>query len=230
MKIISLEHKNLFLSLSFQPNFLIKLEQLGQLWLFNCIEGCQQILAQKKIKVNQITKIIITDLYINNISGLLGLLSSLSLNSNIKCLDLYAPKGLINYLLMGRKYSLTSFRYKLYLHIISKGLITSCPYIKLYAYSSTPDTVINYCLLVNEKLGHFDLKRSLVYNIPLGPLFSKLKEGNNFLLPDGYIVYGNLFLDNYSLGNKIVVISPYSSRLCVEFIHNATYVIYSSVY
>ncbi len=44
------------------------------------------------------------------------LLSSLSLNTSIKKIDLYGPNGLVNYLFLGRKYSQTNFRYTLSIH------------------------------------------------------------------------------------------------------------------
>ena len=123
MKINYLNQEYVSSSLSSTSSFLIKLSQRGDVWLFNCIESCQHILSIKKIKISQIKKIVITDSSIDHVSGLLGLLSSISLNTMTERIDLFGPDGLQYYIFGGRKYSHTNFRYKLYVHDLSYELI-----------------------------------------------------------------------------------------------------------
>ena len=55
-------------------SFLVKRSSMGIVWLFNCPEGCQHILIQKKIKLHQINNIFITSLDVKSIAGIIGLL------------------------------------------------------------------------------------------------------------------------------------------------------------
>nr|YP_007878142.1 conserved hypothetical plastid protein [Calliarthron tuberculosum]AGA63753.1 conserved hypothetical plastid protein [Calliarthron tuberculosum] len=227
MEIINLRQKYLFLSSSASDvsSFLIKLDQLGQIWLFNCYEGCQHILAKKKIKISQITKIVITELSIQKISGLLGLLSSLSLNTKIDKIDIYGPKGLEYYLLLGRKYSQTSFRYRLYFHIISTGLIISNDFVKLYACINNLNYLyFDYYIITKEVPGRFNLNEALIYKVPIGPLYGQLKKGVNFILPDGYILYGNSFTQSYNLGIKVAFLNNDCNRSTIENTKYSTYI------
>nr|YP_010728864.1 hypothetical protein P6G75_pgp101 [Lithothamnion corallioides]WEA77133.1 hypothetical protein [Lithothamnion corallioides] len=229
MKIINLKQKHLFIY-SFQDfgsSFVIKMQHLGQIWILNCSEGCQHILARKKIKISQITKIIITDLSIKNISGLLGLLSSLSLNTSIRKIDLYGPNGLVNYLFLGRKYSQTNFRYTLSVHNIETGIIAQNQFYQIYAFTDLSFILSFNCyILISEKPGRFNLLKVICNKVPLGPLYGELKMGNDFILPDGYTVYGNNFINSYYLGDKILFLSNYSKRQCFEAIKNSRVIFY----
>ena len=100
--------------------------------MFNCCEGFQSYIFFKHIKMNNLSKIIITDLHINNIAGLLGLLSSLNSIGRIKELHIYGPEGLSAYLELGKKYSHTNFGYTVYIHILSHGLIINYSKYRIY--------------------------------------------------------------------------------------------------
>ena len=70
-------------------SFLMKLFVFKDVWIFNCTEGCQSNIATQGFKINNLSKIILMDLHINNISGLLGLLASLNLIGRTKSLHIY---------------------------------------------------------------------------------------------------------------------------------------------
>ena len=176
MKITKLKQKYLFISLSSSSSFIIKLKQLGDIWLFNCPEACQHILASKKIKINQISKIIITSNSIRNISGLLGLLSSISLNTKVNKIDVYGPIGLSRYIFFSRKYSQTSFRYKLDIHESREGLLVDSCYYSLYSFiNNYYYHKFNYVILFTQKPGQFNSDKANQYKIPNGPLLGFLK-------------------------------------------------------
>ena len=183
--------------------------------------------CKKKIKMSQITTIIVTDLSIHNISGLIGLLSSLSLNAQVTKVDIYGPSGLENYIFLGSKYSQTSFHYKLRINIIPvrlryKPFSAGC-YMSL-CISCFGFNAFDCTIMTTEKPGRFNLMKALRYNLPLGPLFSCLKVGYSFLLPDGYMIYGDNFVNDYFPGIKVSFSYTYMGRLSTEIIRNATYV------
>ena len=225
MDLVNLKQKYLFVSLN-RSSFLIRFKHLGHIWLFNCFEGCQHIMAKKKIKISQITKVIVSDLTINNISGLLGLLSSLSLNTKTSKLDVYGPKGLAFYLFLGRKYSQTYFRYKLLIHIVTTGLVFKENNFMLSTSLSEHNLFsFDYFLSITEMPGKFYLMKAMNYHIPNGPLYGKLKNGYNFVMPDGYILYGKSFTQAYNLGVRInwIVNSYNCTRNIFESLYYTTY-------
>lgn len=229
MKIINLKQKHLFVYSfqNFSSSFVIKIQHLGQIWLLNCSEGCQHTLTRKKIKVSQITKIIITDLSIKHTSGLLGLLSSLSLNTSIKKIDLYGPNDLVNYLFWGRKYSRTNFHYTLSIHNVETGVVSQNQFYQLYAFTDLSFILsFNYCILISEKPGHFNLLKAMSNKVPLGHFYGKLKIGKDFILPDGYALYGDDFVNSYYLGDKISFLSDCSKRQSFEAIKNSSILFY----
>ena len=224
MEINNLKYECLFVHVYSSFSFLIKLRQLGQIWLFNCFEGCQHILARKKVKVSQINKIILTNNRISNISGLLGLLSSMSLNTNITKIDIYGPQSLQRYIFFGRKYSQTNFRYKLYIHAISEGFILKQFNMSIYAFINQYECDnLNYFLLSSERPGFFNVGNAAQYHVPFGPLYGQLKFTTDFILPDGSIMYSHNFVHSYYLGEKLVIFDISFKRSTVEVLKNSLY-------
>lgn len=206
---LSLENKDI--SIAFQ------LIHLKDIWLFNCSEGCQHYLLKKKIKINQISKIIITDLNIKNISGLLGLLSSLSLTNRKKELDIYGPRGLNFYLELGKKYSKTTYRYNIYFHRLNTGLLIDDNIYQVYTFFK--NFQFSFIIITVSKYGKFKLDKAKKFYLKVGPLYGKLKRGLNFLLPDGFIFNGNSFTYHSDLGKKTsLLLSQYHDRQSFEII------------
>nr|QCI04415.1 ribonuclease Z [Antithamnion hubbsii] len=198
----------------FEASFIIKLIHLKDIWLFNCCDGCQHIIIQEKIKVNQISKIIIADLHIDNLSGLLGLLSSLNLSGRNKPLHIYGPLGLEEYLDLGKKYSHTNFCYNIYIHTIQKGLFID--HIDYRIYALLQDDYFEFIIISHEKYGKFSLGKAKKFRVISGPLYGQLKKSVNFILPDGFILNGVNFTNCKYLGTKLV--------LCIYRYHNRQFI------
>nr|YP_009314435.1 Ribonuclease Z [Liagoropsis maxima]SCW22689.1 Ribonuclease Z [Liagoropsis maxima] len=208
-------------------SFLIKCSQTGQVWLFNCPEGCQHILNQKRIKIHQIRHIILTNLEIDNLAGIIGLLSSLSLSCRVKTINIYGPPGLLHYLHFARKYSQTTFKYKLIIHIINHEYIdTSLSYL---LYSQPVDNhkhSLLYIFLEKEKIGRFQIRKAQIYGIQPGPFYGFLKIQKKYLLPDGNIVSGKHFTHKHAKGLKLLYVpGEYTYRLPFELTSDFTHIV-----
>jgi len=192
-------------------NFVLKLNYVREVWLFNVCDGCQQILLQKGIKLNQISKIIITDLHSSTTSGLLGILCSLNLSNRRKPLYIYAPLGITEYLNLCKKYSHTNFGYKIYVYVLTPGLIIDHNNYKVY-------TIIKYhyfelLILSHQISGKFAVNKAYTFNLISGPLYGKLKQNSNFILPDGCILSGSYFTNQHNSGIKtMILIHQYHDR------------------
>lgn len=227
MQIYKLRQESLFLFIPKNSSFLIRPKQLGDIWLFNCFEGCQHILTTNKFKISQIKKIVITSLNVKNISGLLGLLSSISLNTTTSRIDIYGPKNLFKYIFWGRKYSYTNFRYLIYIHVVEEGLITHQLGLKVYSFYHYPKIgVVNYVLLIAEQSGPLNSLNAVNYHIPFGPIYGYFKMRKNFVLPDGSIACHTNFVLGYYLGSKLLFIDKLIEEKNQSLLSNSSYLFY----
>jgi len=187
------------------------------LWLLNCYEGYQHFFSKHNLKINQISIIFLTNLNIDNISGLLGLLSSLNLMTRIKPISIYGPDGLQYYLDLGKKYSRTNFTYNIYCYLYRSNLLLKNEYYKINYNIQKSKHIYNLSILLFEYHRQFILDKAIKWHLNKGPLYGKLKAGMVFLLPDGTIFDGFYFIFLYSKGYKISIISClFSSRFIVE--------------
>lgn len=196
-------------------NFIIRLTYLKEIWLINPSDGCQHSMNEQGIKIHQITKIIITNLHIENLAGLLGILSSLSLSGRIDSLHLYGPNGLEEYVDLCKKYSHTNFCYMLYFHILEKGLILDYSHYRLYMILKK--NYFEFFIIISERHGKFLLNKAQNFSIISGPLYGKLKQSFNFILPDGFVLNGYNFIQKSYIGSKIyVMLKNYNLRQYCE--------------
>ena len=196
-------------------SFAVKLVQSKDVWLFNCTEGCQHALAEKNIKISHITKIIFTDLHIDSICGLIGLLSSLNLVNREQDLEIYGPYGIDKHIDLAKKYSQTNFQFNIETHILRNGLAMQKLNYKLYTFINNYKFI---ALTINqEKQGKFKLKKAARFGLKKGPLYGKLKMTYHFLVPDGTIMRGSVFKSYNQRGSKISLINQkYHNRIQKE--------------
>nr|YP_009398377.1 ribonuclease Z [Lophocladia kuetzingii]ARW67563.1 ribonuclease Z [Lophocladia kuetzingii] len=207
-------------------SFVIKLAVLRDIWIFNTIEGCQSSISYHSLKINNISKIIITSLHIKNISGLLGLLSSLNLIGRTKALHIYGPIELKYYLDLGKRYSRTNFNYIVYLHVLKTGLVINHHNCRIYTFQSLNQ--YSFIISRSESCGTFILDKVKKNNFRSGPLYGKFKQGFNFLLPDGLVIDGYKFTSINILGSqKCLFNSAFYNRYFLESNINAKVMLFS---
>nr|YP_009313619.1 Ribonuclease Z [Helminthocladia australis]SCW21873.1 Ribonuclease Z [Helminthocladia australis] len=203
-------------------HLLIKCSQTGQVWLFNCPEGCQHRLSEHKIKIHQIEHIILTSLRTQDISGIIGLLSSLSLNNRVRSINLYGPKGLLEYINLARKYSHTTFRYNLKIRTYYYTCIHKFFPFHLLIYPLDQSSYQSTCNFIEqEKIGRFRSSKARLYGLEPGPLYGNLKLHKKYLLPDGTVLSGKHFTQKYCMGIKLLCsIDNYGFRVIHEVSRN----------
>nr|YP_009393233.1 ribonuclease Z [Symphyocladiella dendroidea]ARW61795.1 ribonuclease Z [Symphyocladiella dendroidea] len=209
------------------PNisFLIKLPTIKDIWVFSCIEGSQFNFLKQSFKINNISKIIIPNLHISNISGLLGLLSTLNLTGRTKSLHIYAPIDLQYYLDLGKKYSKTNFSYMLYIHVLKTGLIINQYSCRIYALNC--HGCYEFFIIQSEQHGTFYLDKARNNYLLPSPLYGKLKKGLSFLFLDGFILSGSNFTSCNALGSQIsCLFSSFYSRRAFESINNTRLILF----
>jgi len=91
--------------------FLLSIE--NESFLIDCGEGTQYRLLEQKVKSSRIRHIFISDLHGDHYFGLIGLLSSWSMNQRKEDLTIFAPRGLDEILTAQFKHSDTRLHYKI---------------------------------------------------------------------------------------------------------------------
>lgn len=209
----------------YDNNFVLQFTDLKDIYLFNCSEGCQYFFSSYNYKINNISKIILTSMQVDNVSGLIGLLSSLNLMGRIKSLHIYCSKDLVYYLELNKKYSHTNFNYLIYIHVLTTGLIIN--HCKYRIYTFIDHYKYNFLIIEKEKAGTFLLNKAIKNGLIPNSLYGKLKMGLNFKLPDGYLLNGNNFTSTNLSGNQIsFVYDIYFRRLNVEMILKSKFILY----
>jgi ribonuclease Z len=211
----------------------LRLPQRAEVWLFDCGEATQHQLLRSAPKISQISRIFITHMHGDHVFGLMGLLATCGLAGHPTRIDVYGPEGLEDYVRASVRYTHTGFSYPLEVHTIEPGmiyedeeLVVSCLPLK----HRIP--AFGFRVTEKDRPGRFDVERATALGIPAGPLYGRLKRGEQVTLADGRTVNGAELCGPTEEGRKIVyctdtIFSENAIELARDadlLIHEATYV------
>ncbi len=164
-------------------------------FLIDCGEGTQIQLRKNKIKFTRINHIFISHLHGDHFYGLPGLISTFNLLGRKADLHIFAPKELEQNLMP----FLNSFEHNISFNIIfhstqnkEKQLIFENNQVEVFSFP-LDHRIATTGFLFKEK----QQKRRLIkekiefYGIPIKDR-EKIKDGNNFILPDGQVIKNEL--------------------------------------
>lgn len=210
----------------------IAIQRGGELILFDCGEGAQRNLLQTGIGLNRKTRLLISHLHADHISGILGLIQTMSMLGRNKKLEIYGPKGTKKFIeaILTTTHSRQTFPIEVFEH--EGGLVYAE---REYEVRSVPVShldVVNfaYALIEFERPGKFDEERARELGIPKGPLWGKLQRGRSIKLGDKIINPSDV-LGPPRKGRKIVYSGDciFSEEL-VELANGADLLIHDSTF
>lgn len=159
----------------------------GRFWLFDAGEGTQHQLLRTKLKLNKLERIFITHMHGDHLYGLPGLLSSRTFNEGACSLKLYGPPGIRAYIECILERSELHLNYDLEIIEVEEGRLP------LEDDRWTVETAelqhrtrsFGYRVAERPRPGSLDLKKLAELGVPPGPLYGRLKRGEDAALPDG---------------------------------------------
>ncbi|WCF06089.1 ribonuclease Z [Paenibacillus thiaminolyticus] len=161
-------------------------EERGTFWMFDCGEGTQHQVLRSPLKLGKCEFIFITHLHGDHLYGLPGLLSSRAYQGGVDPLTVFGPAGLSEFMETAFRVSDTHLPYALHIQEIEPGLIWSDDSFRVTALP-LDHRVPSYGYRVEElaRPGKLRIEVLEQMGIPPGPLYGKLKRGEDVTLPDG---------------------------------------------
>ena len=175
----------------------LRLPQRSEMWLFDCGEGTQHQFLRSELRLSQLRRVFVTHMHGDHVFGLPGLLASLGLagNSN-EGVDLYGPDPLESYLNGVLRTSSTRIGYPLKVHRVhdcaKNGTLVYEDDDLMVRCTPLTHRVPAYAYRVDQKplAGRFDIAKAKDLQIPPGPIYAQLKQGDTVTLEDGRIIDG----------------------------------------
>lgn len=209
------------------------LDELNEVWLFDCGEATQQQILHTSIRPGKIKKIFITHLHGDHIFGLPGLLTSRSFQGGEDTLTIYGPKGIRRFVETSISVSYSKLSYPLhFIEFEEEGLLVDSPQFQV-SVARLEHGVPSYGFRIVEKDQTGELRADVLkeMGVPFGPLFGKLKRGETVTLEDGRVINGLDFVSDPVKGRVVVICGD--TRYCQKtltlakdadvLVHEATY-------
>ncbi len=158
----------------------------GEMILLDCGEGTQTQIMKKGIGFGRLSKIVITHIHGDHLSGLMGLFMTLSLLGHEKPIRLYGPPALLGFFTSLKRDINLHVKFPLDIEVLKQGVFARENDYHLEAVS-VPHSAPCMAVALQEKMrpGRFNIERARELGIPEGPLYSRLQHGETITLDDG---------------------------------------------
>ena len=168
------------------------LNVLERYFLIDCGEGTQQQLRRFKVPYNKINHIFISHLHGDHFFGLIGLLSSFSLQNRRAELHIYSDKRLEEIIEFQLKVMNSRLNYPLIFHYLDRepGLIYEDRMMTVHAFPLKhryEAPVTGFLFAEKEKERNIKREMTDAFRVPVA-FMHRLKKGEDFITPEGEVI------------------------------------------
>jgi len=167
----------------------------GKCYLVDCGEGTQYNLMKSTIKMNKLSHIFLTHSHGDHCNGILGLMETMKMYSRTDPLAIIGNMHTINKIKVLLSASTTSFPFINFIILDqSNNRTIDIDDMKITVFNQR-HSVPSFAYLFEKKaaIGTFDIQKAKDMNLPPGPIYSKLKNGEQVFF-DGNILNGKEFV------------------------------------
>jgi ribonuclease Z len=172
--------------------------------IFDCGEGTQRKMVEARIGFRRKTRIFISHLHGDHVLGIPGLLATMTLLQRERPLHMYGPKGLTDFI---KAFSsvLGGPGFPLYINeILNPGILyEGHGYIVSTVKVNHDCPSWGFILEESPRPGKFHPEKAKAKNVPEGPLWQKLQNGETIILGDGTLVHSTEVVDPQRKGIKV---------------------------
>jgi ribonuclease Z len=204
----------------------------GEMLLFDCGEGTQQQIMRKGLGFGRLTKIFISHLHGDHLSGLMGLLMTLTLLERNTPLDIYGPPELQPFFESLKRDIKLRTRFDLSVYSAAPGIVVrEDEYFIEAAPLMHSAPCLAFALQEKPRPGRFNVARALELGVLEGPMFGQLQRGETITLEDGRAVSPADVLGPARSGRRLV----YATDTCyypgiIPFCRNADLLIHEGMF
>ncbi len=158
-------------------------------FLIDCGEGTQMQMLKYRISRKNLSHIFISHLHGDHYFGLIGLLSTLHLYGREQPLHIYGPKPLEEIIHLQLKYSDTRLKYPLLFHVLQETeMIYEDKLLEIRCFPLR-HRIPTWGFVFREKEKERNLRKDFVARYAPGVVqMHRIKQGGDFVLPDGSIM------------------------------------------
>lgn len=184
------------------------LDEINEVWLFDCGEGTQQQILNTHIRPRKVSKIFITHMHGDHIFGLPGFLSSRSFQGGEEDLTIYGPKGIREYAQSSLRLSDSHLSYRIhYVEIEHAGWLFEDEKFKVYAdFLDHRIPSLGFRVVEKDRPGELLIDKVREAGIPSGPVYARLKRGEQVTLEDGRTFNGQDFIAPAQKGRILTIL------------------------
>lgn len=185
------------------------LNELNEVWLFDCGEATQHQMLATTLKPRKISTVFITHMHGDHIFGLPGFLSSRNFQGGRDPLTIYGPPGIRQYVKMSLQLSQSKLSYPLHIQELDKkggSFTTKHGWQVDYLPLNHGILCFGYRITEPDSPGELLVNKLAKYNIPNGPIYGQLKRGERVTLPDGNVLNGKDYIAPDRAGRILTIL------------------------
>lgn len=181
----------------------VLLRREGDLYLFDCGEGTQIPMKKSGWGYKRIRSIFISHTHADHVTGLIGVLMLIAQTDRDDTLYIYGPPRIKDYV-----DSLSILEphigFPIEVHEICEDriIIDENDYFVTAKFLSHSRPCVGYSFTEKERQGEFLVDRAQELNIPCGPLWGRLQDGNSITLSNNKVITPDMVLGEKRKGRK----------------------------